>query len=127
AISRRCVRLGVGPSRARARPPGEGTPDSERGPPHLRPGEFLFAVSPNIHHPQARDDPDHINLFTPHQLAVEARAAGYTRVELGTNFWRHFWEPKIHLGQVGAVLAGVLWKLAPIDRLAGSASVLAWK
>jgi len=93
----------------------------------LRPGGFLFAVSPNIHHPQARDDPDHVNLFTPHQLAVEARAAGYTRVELGTNFWRHFWEPKIHLGQVGAVLAGMLWKLAPIDRLAGSASVLAWK
>ena len=93
----------------------------------LRPGGFLLAVSPNIHHPQARDDPDHVNLFTPHELAVEARAAGYTRVELGTNFWRQFWEPKIHLGQVGVLLAGLLWKLAPIDRLAGSASVLAWK
>lgn len=93
----------------------------------LRPGGFLFVVSPNAHQSGARDDPDHINLFAPHDLALEARRAGYRRVDLGTNFWRPFWEPKLHLGRVGTLLSGALWKLAPIDRFAGSASVLAWK
>src|SRR5207245_6079641 len=34
----------------------------------LRPGVCLLAVSPNIHHPQARDDPDQVNPITPHEL-----------------------------------------------------------
>ncbi len=93
----------------------------------LRPGGFLFVVSPNVHQPGARDDPDHINLFTPHDLALEARKAGYRRVDLGTNFWRPFWEKRVHLGRMGTLLSGALWKIAPIDRFAGSASVLAWK
>lgn len=93
----------------------------------LRPGGFLFAVSPNNYHPQARDDPDHVNLFTPHQLARELHAAGYRRVSLGTNFWRPVWEPRLRLGRMGTLLSGALWKVAPIDRYAGSASAMAWK
>jgi len=93
----------------------------------LRPGGFPFVVSPNVHQPVARDDPDHINLFAPHDLALEARRAGYRRVDLGTNFWRPIWEPRLRLGRVGTLLSGALWKIAPIDRFAGSASVLAWK
>lgn len=93
----------------------------------LRPGGFVFVVSPNVHLPQARDDPDHVNLFTPHELAAEARRAGYRRVDLGTNFWWPFWEPRLHLRSLGNLLSGALWKVAPLDRFAGSASVLAWK
>ncbi len=93
----------------------------------LRRGGFLFAVSPNLYHPQARDDPDHINVFTPHQLRHELLAAGFSRVSLSTNFWRPFWEPRIRLGSFGVVLSGALWKVAPFDRIAGSASALAWK
>jgi SAM-dependent methyltransferase len=93
----------------------------------LRPGGFLFVVSPNVHQPGARDDPDHVNLFSPHELGLEARRAGYRRVDLGTNFWRPFWEPNLRLGRVGTLLSGALWKIAPIDRFAGSASVMAWK
>jgi SAM-dependent methyltransferase len=93
----------------------------------LRPGGFLFAVSPNIFHPQARENPDHVNLFTPHQLRDELRAAGYRRVSLSTNFWRPVWEPRLHLGSLGLLLSGALWKVAPIDRWAGSASAMAWK
>lgn len=93
----------------------------------LRPRGFLFVVSPNVHHPQARDDPDHVNLFAPHQLAKEARAAGYRKVSLATNYWRPFWEPALRLGRFGTLLSGFLWKVAPLDRRAASASVLAWK
>ncbi len=93
----------------------------------LRPGGFVFVVSPNLHHPQARDNPDHVNLFTPHQLARELRDAGFSRVSLGTNFWMPFWEPRLHLGRFGTLLSGALWKVAPLDRRAGSASALAWK
>ena len=93
----------------------------------LRPGGFLFVVSPNTYHPQARDDPDHINLFTPHALRRELRGAGFRTVSLGTNYWRPFWEPALRIGKVGTVLAGALWKVAPVDRLAGTASAIAWK
>src|SRR5574337_2114673 len=75
----------------------------------LRPGGFLLVVSPNVHHPQARDDPDHINLFTPHQLRSELRAAGFSNVSLSTNFWRPFWEPRIRLGRFGTLVSGALW------------------
>ncbi|HLB66857.1 MAG TPA: class I SAM-dependent methyltransferase [Thermoplasmata archaeon] len=93
----------------------------------LRPGGFVFVVSPNIFHPNARDDPDHINLFTPHKLAREIREAGYRRVDLGTNYWFPFWEPRVRLGRIGSLVSGALWKVAPIDRWAASASALAWK
>lgn len=93
----------------------------------LRPAGFLFVVSPNTFHPQARDDPDHINLFTPHELAREMRAAGYRRVSLSTNYWYPFWEPRVRLGRFGSLLSGALWKIAPMDRRAGTASALAWK
>jgi SAM-dependent methyltransferase len=93
----------------------------------LRPGGFVFVISPNIHQPDARDDPDHINLFAPRELAAEARRAGYSHVDLGTNFWRKFWEPALPLGHLGTLISGALWKMAPIDRFAGSASVIAWK
>lgn len=93
----------------------------------LRPGGFLFAISPNVHNPRSRDDPDHINLFTPHQLAEDLRAVGFSRVSLATNYWLPFWEPRLHLGRFGNLLSGALWKVAPWDRRAGSASALAWK
>ncbi len=93
----------------------------------LRPGGFLLVVSPNVHHPQAHDDPDHVNLFTPHQLRSELRAAGFSRVSLSTNFWRPLWEPHLHLGRMGTLLSGALWKVLPVDRFAASASALAWK
>jgi len=93
----------------------------------LRPGGFIYVVSPNVHQPDARNDPDHINLFAPRELAAEARRAGYRHVDLGTNFWRQFWEPPLHLGKFGNLISGALWKMAPIDRFAGSASVIAWK
>src|SRR5436309_3408098 len=93
----------------------------------LRPGGFIYVVSPNVHQPDARNDPDHINLFAPRELAAEARRAGYRHVDLGTNFWRQFCEPPLHLGKFGNLISGALWKMAPIDRFAGSASVIAWK
>lgn len=93
----------------------------------LRPGGFLFAVSPNVFNPDARADPDHINLFSPRTLQRELYAAGFSRVSLATNFWRPFWDPPFHLGKVGILLSGALWKIAPLDRRAGSASALAWK
>lgn len=89
----------------------------------LRDGGFLFVVSPNAYAPGARDDPDHINLFTPHELGRELRAAGYRRVSLGTNYWR----AALRLGSLGRILAGALWKIAPVDRFAGTASAMAWK
>ncbi len=89
----------------------------------LRTGGFLFVVSPNIHAPGAGDDPDHINLFTPHALGRELRAAGYRKVSLGTNYWR----APLRLGPPGKILSGALWKIAPIDRFAGTASAMAWK
>jgi len=92
----------------------------------LRPGGFLYVISPNVHQPGAAD-PDHVNLFTPHQLRGELRAAGFSRVSLGTNYWRPLWEPALRLGRVGGLLSGALWKIAPVDRYAGSASAMAWK
>ncbi len=93
----------------------------------LRPGGFVFAISPNVFQPDARAHPDHINLFTPHDLAAEARRAGFTDVDLGTNFWRHFGAPRLRYGRLGNLFSGAMWKLFPLDRFAGSASVLAWK
>jgi len=93
----------------------------------LRPGGFLFAVSPNAHVREAHEEPDHINLFTPRQLALELRSAGYRKVSLGTNYWRPIWEPAFRLGRAGKILSGALWKIAPIDRFAGTASAMAWK
>jgi SAM-dependent methyltransferase len=92
----------------------------------LRPGGFVYVISPNVFQPGA-EDADHINLFTPHQLRGELRAAGFSRVSLGTNYWRPLWEPPLRLGRIGSLLSGALWKVAPIDRLAGSASAMAWK
>ncbi len=92
----------------------------------LRPGGFLYVISPNVHQPGA-EDPDHINLFTPRQLQRELVAAGFSRVSLGTNYWRPLWEPAFRLGRIGGLLSGALWKVAPIDRFAGSASAIAWK
>lgn len=93
----------------------------------LRPGGFVFIVSPNVHNPHSRDNPDHVNLFTPHGLDAELRTAGFSRVSLATNYWSPFWEPRVRLGRPGAFLSGALWKVLPIDRFAGSASALAWK
>jgi len=93
----------------------------------LRPAGFMFAASPNTHNPQARDDPDHVNLFTPHALRRELKAAGFQRVSLGTNYWRPFWEPALRIGKIGTFLAGALWKVAPVDRFAGTASAIGWK
>jgi len=93
----------------------------------LRPGGFLFVVSPNRHVREAYVDPDHINLFTAHELGEELRAAGFRRVSLGTNYWRPFWDPALRLGRLSGVISGALWKIAPIDRLAGTASAIAWK
>lgn len=93
----------------------------------LRPGGFLFVVSPNVYHPQARDDPDHVNLFTPHLLRGELRSAGYRRVSLSPNFWRPVWEPHVSLGAGSTLLSGALWKIAPLDRFAGSSAAIGWK
>ncbi|OGS49790.1 MAG: hypothetical protein A3K65_04710 [Euryarchaeota archaeon RBG_16_68_12] len=93
----------------------------------LRPGGFLMVVSPNLHHPHARDDPDHRNLFTPHRLARELSAAGFRRVSLATNYWYPYWDPGNRLGIVGSLLTGTLWKVAPIDRFSATASAIAWK
>ncbi|HYS70881.1 MAG TPA: hypothetical protein VEM95_00495, partial [Thermoplasmata archaeon] len=93
----------------------------------LRPSGFLFVVSPNLYLPNARDDPDHRNLFTPHALGRELRGAGYRRVSLATNYWLPPWGLGPRLGRAGGVLSGILWKLAPVDRFAASASALAWK
>ena len=93
----------------------------------LRPGGFFYVESPNLHHPNAHRNPDHVNLFTPHQLRDELRAAGFARVGLGTNYWRSVWPPAVRLGRLGAYLPGVLWKVAPIDRFAWNASAIAWK
>src|SRR6267143_1341227 len=82
----------------------------------LRPGGFVFAISPNVFQPDARDHPDHINLFTPHDLADEARRAGFRDVDLGTNFWRHFGASRLRYGRLGDLFFGVMWKLLPIDR-----------
>ncbi|HYS71418.1 MAG TPA: class I SAM-dependent methyltransferase [Thermoplasmata archaeon] len=93
----------------------------------LRPGGFLFAISPNTHHPRAREDPDHRNLFTPHALAGELHRAGFTRVSLATNYWLPVWDRQLQMGRLGSLLAGILWKIAPVDRFAASASALAWR
>jgi hypothetical protein len=76
---------------------------------------------------EAYVDPDHINLFTAHELGDELRGAGFRRVSLGTNYWRPFWDPTLRLGRLSGVISGALWKIAPIDRLAGTASAMAWK
>src|SRR5713226_1067767 len=92
----------------------------------LRPGGFLFVVSPNPHVQAAHDDPDHINLFTPHELREELLATGYRKVSLGTNYWRPVWERHLHLGVAGNLLSGALWKVMPIDRFAATSSAMAW-
>ncbi|TLZ74382.1 MAG: class I SAM-dependent methyltransferase [Methanobacteriota archaeon] len=93
----------------------------------LKPGGFLFVVSPNPFVESAHDDPDHINLFTPRELRRDLRAAGYRRVSLGTNYWLPFWDPRTRLGQITRLASGALWKVAPIDRFAGASSAMAWK
>jgi len=93
----------------------------------LKAGGFLFVVSPNPYVREAHVDPDHVNLFTAHQLAGELRAAGFRKVSLGTNYWRPFWDPGLRLGRLSRLMAGALWKIAPIDRLAGTASAIAWR
>lgn len=93
----------------------------------LRPGGFLFVVSPNAFHPDARREPDHVNLFTPHQLGKELRSAGFSQVTLGTNYWRPVWGPRFRLGRFGELMAGALWKLAPLDRFAWNATAKGWK
>ncbi len=93
----------------------------------LRPGGFFYVESPNLYHPNAHKNPDHVNLFTPHELRKELRTAGFVRVGLGTNYWRSVWPSSVPLGRLGAYLPGVLWKVAPIDRFAWNASAIAWK
>jgi len=93
----------------------------------LRPGGFLFVVSPNPYNPGARDDVDHVNLFTAHELFRKLRGAGFRKVSLGTNYWRPVWESLFRLGRIGPFVSGALWKIAPIDRFAGTSSAMAWK
>lgn len=93
----------------------------------LRPGGFLFAVSPSTHHPRARDDPDHINLFTIPQLDAELRSAGFQRVSFDLNFWHPFWDPALRLGRVSVWAGALLWKVAPWERRVGVITALAWK
>ena len=91
----------------------------------LKRGGHLFVVSPNICNPASRDDEDHVNLFTPHELGREARRAGYRRVSLGTNYYRPLNGRRFLFGGISVLLSGALWKVAPLDRFAGSASCMA--
>jgi len=93
----------------------------------LRPEGTLFVVSPNVYHPGAREDPDHINLFSPHQLRTELRTAGFRNVSLGPNFWRPFWDPEERFGRLSGLIEGALWKVLPVDRFAASSAALARK
>lgn len=93
----------------------------------LRPGGFLFASSPCVYHPRARDDPDHINLFTPSQLEAELRAAGFRNVSFRLTYWHPFWDPDLRLGRASIFAAALLWRLFPSDRRVGVISAFAWK
>lgn len=93
----------------------------------LRPGGFLFIASPSVTHPRARDDPDHINLFTVTALESELRTAGFSRTSFRLTLWHPFWDPDLRLGRASVLAAGFLWRVAPIDRRAGVIAALAWK
>jgi len=93
----------------------------------LRPGGLFFAVSPNKFHPRARDEPDHVNLFTPRELGKELRAAGFRNVSLAPNYWRLFRGSGRTVGRARSAAAGIMWKIAPLDRFAASSAALAWK
>ncbi len=93
----------------------------------LRPGGFLFAVSPSTYHPHARDDPDHINLFTVRQLATELEAAGFSKVGYHLLFWNPFWDPNLRLGTASVALGTLLWRIVPNERRVGVISLVAWK
>ena len=93
----------------------------------LRPGGFVLVVSPNVHHPDARRQPNHVNLSTPHGLQRKLLSAGFSRVSLKMNYWRPIWDRRIHLGVLSSALTGILWKVAPIDRFAWNSSAMAWK
>lgn len=93
----------------------------------LRPGGFLYIASPSVGHPRAHDDPDHINLFTVHELETELRSAGFSRVSFHLTFWHPFWDPDLRLGRLSVLAAALLWRIAPSDRRVGVISGLAWK
>jgi SAM-dependent methyltransferase len=93
----------------------------------LRDGGFVMVVSPNVFDPGATVDPDHINLFSPHQLKKELRDAGFSKISLATNYWRPIRRPSAKPSRLGGLLSGVLWKVLPLDRFAGSSSAIAWK
>ncbi len=93
----------------------------------LRPGGFLFVVSPSTYHPHARDDPDHINLFTVRQLRTELEAAGFREISDRLLFWNPFWDPELKMGTASIALGTLLWRLFPRDRRVGVISLVAWK
>jgi SAM-dependent methyltransferase len=93
----------------------------------LRPGGFLYAASPSVHHPRARDDPDHVNLFTVRDLDAELQSAGFSRVSFRLTFWHPFWDPNLRLGRASILAAALLWRIAPSERHVGVISGLAWK
>lgn len=93
----------------------------------LRPDGFLFVASPSVYHPRAREDEDHINLFTCDELEEDLRAAGFRTVSFRLTFWHPFWDPDLKLGRLSVWTAAFLWRMAPIDRRVGVISALAWK
>jgi len=93
----------------------------------LRPGGFLYVASPSVHHPRARDDPDHVNLFTVRELETELRSAGFSRVSFHLTFWHPFWDPDLRLGRGSVLAAALLWRVAPSERRVGVISGLAWR
>ena len=93
----------------------------------LRDGGLVMVVSPNVFDPGALVDPDHVNLFSPHELKRELRNVGFARISLATNYWRPIWPPTSRQGFLGKLLSGILWKILPLDLFAGSSSAIAWK
>ena len=88
----------------------------------LRPGGLLAIFSPCRYDPVQAAEPTHINLYTPSRLRAAVGAAGFVG-------YRAYDSPRLLLGgnRLMEILVRIVFRLAPLDFLSGSANCFAYK
>ena len=95
----------------------------------LRPGGRIFVFSPSRYHPQERDEPTHINMYSPKELIAAVQKAGFPRVEPLTTVASVGGIPIYHLGYHPLMkwTMNKLHRIFPIGRFAASANCVGIK